>query len=997
MFKTETRPSRQQNTVTQRRADNAGRLPNMISTVHVAAMGKLEFMGDVALKQQQPLALLCYLAVDGPKTRRHLATVFWPNAKRPLNNLSSALTRIRERLPDAIQSDGNRLSSTLTTDVGVLSQAIERCDTETILRLYRGHFFEAADLRSMGLELEEWIFSTREALARSSSDALLTAAEDNRTVNDERAVELAEAAFNIGRTVWTDSDAWQRCYELLSHHSTVSAERVRIEAAEAGVELVEPPRSSGHDSDASHNSSAVANGLFGRVNELQLLEQFMAGRYSGWLCIVGMGGIGKTALTRAFAAGFTPKGPNATAAWVSLAELNDAAQIAEAVAASFELPFIDEASLVQSLERRCDENNPSLLVLDNLEHLQGFGPTLVALGAIPGLRMIVTSRVVTDLPGEVIVRLSGLTTDNQTHDAALAMFTARGVDAYPNIVNEPHLARRVCQLVDGLPLAIELCAGWLRSVPLSVLVDSLNGSVELLDASPSRDLESIDSVLERSWGLLEPSRTEVLNQLALFEGTFSFQEAMVLTQAPLTAITFLIDRSLVTRTGDRLELHPLDRMVDYFRSQLVNASAEMRGPGAGSVNNAIAETYPNIEAAWHAALDAEDWLAVTDMVDGIDQHLKNQSRQFLASRLFEYSLRIIRPHATAPSGGFAAREAFVAIGWRYAIARTVQGNLDDAQRTIDACLEICDPADRLGRIGTAYTQGHTAIFTGDYNDALAHLDSATALVDDSVPEWLNGQINNVVGLAAMSLGDLPKARSALRSVLDAGRKLGNPVILSSAYYSLGTAEITERADLALVLLEEGRSVAEQAGLSHMLRKLATMIGRCHVKLNNPKAAIDVFATAVYDAEDEWSAVKEPWILVCNQTGLAMAHAVAGDAEQAEEWFTRALRAEVELDDWPLMLETILEICTARFDACDLDVWRELLTLNVTDPASIFDWRRRAEALFERAGLTTPPSDPSTADNASTPRLDVVAEKALTLLRSPRAAATTSRPMSAQPA
>lgn len=989
---------------------------NKIAPVHIAAMGELELVGDVEMRQQQPLALLCYLSIEGPKTRRHLATVFWPEAKQPLNNLSSALTRIRERLPRAITGDGTRLSSNVTTDVGILTHAIERLDTETILQVYRGHFFEAADIRSTGLELEEWIFSTRDTLAQATSEALLTAAENHRELDPGRSGELAESAYTIGRTIWTNASLWQRCFGLLSTHGKVAAERVRIGAAEAGIEIDEHADPSPATNDGStaadegttaavpahhHNHLETTTGLFGRHEELHALGQFVSGDAAGWLCIVGMGGIGKTAVARAFSAQVRHQRPGTNVAWVSLAELGDASQIGEAVAASFDLPYVDEATLVEAIERKCDPLQPTVLVLDNLEHLTGFESTLSALGAMSGVRMIVTSRIVTDLPGEVVVRLKGLTSLNQTQDAALAMFTARSMAAYPAIVDEPDLAHQVCHLVDGLPLAIELCAGWLRSVPLSVLVDSLTDSVELLEASPSRDLESIDSVLERSWGLLDPSDASVLNQLSLFEGSFSFEEALAVTQSSLTTITSLIDRSLVTRGDQRLELHPLvrahargqvqadvqeqasHRLLNHFRTHLVQAGAEMRGPGAGSATAALAETYPNIEAAWHIALNTEDWQAVTDMVDGLDQHLKSRSRQYLTARLFKQALDALETHADAIATSFSARQAYVAIGWRYAFARTVQGDLDDAERALVECADVCDDGDRLGLIGIAYTQGHKAIFSGEYDYALTKFDAARAMSDDSIPGWLRGEINSGTGLAAMSLGDMPRARTALRAVLDAGRKSGNPVTLSSAYYSLGAVEITDQSDLALVLLEEGRAVAEQAGLSHMLRKFATLIGRCHVKQNEPDAAITVFTEAVQDAEDEWQTVKEPWVLVCNQTGLGMAHALAGDTMQADQWFTRALRAEVELQDWPLMLETVLEICAARVDAVHVPAWRELLSIVVNDPASIFDWRVDARALFDRVGIE-PILDLTDSSSAEPMRLDVVAEKALTLLRTPRA-------------
>lgn len=200
-------------------------------------MGDLRLVGGQKLTQQQPLALLSYLALTGPRTRRHLASVFWPEARRPLNNLSSALTRIRRNAPDALTVVGSTIATPLQIDASEVESAIATGDAERVLELYTGHFFESTDLRDVGIELEEWIFGTREALARGAAEALLVAAEAAESRTD--AAKLVGHAYRIAHSFWVDPTIWPRCHGLADGVDPGLAEKIRIGATQQGVEIAQ--------------------------------------------------------------------------------------------------------------------------------------------------------------------------------------------------------------------------------------------------------------------------------------------------------------------------------------------------------------------------------------------------------------------------------------------------------------------------------------------------------------------------------------------------------------------------------------------------------------------------------------------------------------------------------------------------------------------------------------------------------------------------------------
>lgn len=979
-------------------------------------MGELRLVGVQGLTQQQPLALLCYLALTGPRTRRHLAAVFWPEARQPLNNLSSALTRIRRCAPDLITVQGNTIATPLQVDAAELEAAIASSDSDRVLELYEGHFLHSTDLRDVGLELEEWIFGTREALARGSAETLLAAAE--AAESDKDAADLAGHAYRIVQSFWIDSTVWPRCHALVVGVDPGLAEKIRISASQQGIEIAQPDLGSAKRVRRDE-PQAPASDLLGRDEELETLDDFVDELPAEWLTISGMGGVGKTALAREFRTRTILRRPNVAATWVSLADIDSPERAATAIAGTLGVTRSGDEDLVTELRSRCSAETPMVLILDNLEQVANPTSIIEPLADIDHLAVIVTSRIATEHPRERPLLLTGLTSIQA--GAGHAMFCERARPHLPDIDRHPELVARLCELVDGLPLAIELCAAWLRVIPLRVIVDSLDTSGELVAASPDTALESMHSILERSWNLLDALRARVLGRLALFEAPFDHLAATQVGDSDLRVIGDLISSSLIERRDDDLVLHPLTRefalarlragdpltadaaevgFVEYVHALMLDASSQLRGPEAGKVSPALAAGFTNVQAGWRLALQRQTWRIVADMADGIDQHLRSASQQWLTARLFDEALGAMAEHVER--GDAAASAAFVAVGWRRAMVGVVQGQREHAAALLERCLGVCGRDDHAGWVGLRYVQGHLALFEGHYQTAASHFEAARSRADGPVDEWFVAQIDAASALAALSVDDNDRARRLLRSVLDTGRRLSNPVNITSAYYFLGSLEMVDNPRQALLFLDEGRLVAEKSSLTHISRKYATLIGRCHITLGDAPAAIAVFEEALVDTADT-PAVNEPWVRVANRAGLAMALALDGDSAAAADGFTEALRSQVELVDWPLLIETTLEVCRLRSD-CAQDPewateWTALLQLVANHPACLREWTRDVKLLLAAAhehtvidlrttttvaaggsGVTISSAPPEPDAPSEELRIDIVAERTLALLR-----------------
>jgi tetratricopeptide (TPR) repeat protein len=127
-------------------------------------LGGLSWEKAPDFRKKKPLLLLAYLALEGPRSRRHLVELFWPEASDALNSLSVALARLRG--PGVPLEGEEVLSVRVPCDALDLEAALARGDLEEAFRLYRGRFLEGAD-EGLSPELEEWVWGKREALALS--------------------------------------------------------------------------------------------------------------------------------------------------------------------------------------------------------------------------------------------------------------------------------------------------------------------------------------------------------------------------------------------------------------------------------------------------------------------------------------------------------------------------------------------------------------------------------------------------------------------------------------------------------------------------------------------------------------------------------------------------------------------------------------------------------------------------------------------------------------
>lgn len=369
----------------------------------------------------------------------------------------------------------------------------------------------------------------------------------------------------------------------------------------------------------------------GRETELSETKQILRNADCRLLTLVGVGGTGKTRLAIQLA-----KEQQQTflyGVWfVNLQPLQSGKQIVSAIADAVGIvlsgPDTPENQLLQYLQ---DKN--LLLLLDNFEHvLDGVELVTRIIQYAPAVKLLVTSRETLSLPEEWLYPVDGLPfplshqTDSIESITAVELFVERARQVSPNFSLADNRASvvRICQLVDGLPLALEMAASWTKTLRCSEIVAEIQHNLNFLTSNlrhvPDRH-RSMQAVFAQTWEHLTESEQTVFKRLAIFKGGFQREAAESIAEASLPLLSSLLDKCLLRReTGGRYQIHELLRQ--YANRKLANSEIEalserhchyycdflaQRKPGLvereqGKNSLEIEGELENIRTAWHYAV-----------------------------------------------------------------------------------------------------------------------------------------------------------------------------------------------------------------------------------------------------------------------------------------------------------------------------------------------------------------------------------------------------------
>ena len=367
--------------------------------------------------------------------------------------------------------------------------------------------------------------------------------------------------------------------------------------------------------------------LIGREAEFSALRLMLRNPQCRLITLVGPGGIGKTRLAIEIVLDQNKRNEE-KAVLVSLASINSASLIVPAIANAVGFKMQSSGDLRKQLLNYLYEKK-SLLVLDNLEHLlEGVGLLVEIIQYVPEVKILCTSRERMNIQGEWVFEVGGL---SDTEAVTLFSSCARRIESVFKISDDNRVEiEKICHLVEGMPLAIELAATWMRVLSIPEIVQEIQRNLDFLSTS-MRDLperhRSMRAVFEHSWTLLPNREKQVLSRLSVFRGGFTRDAAEHVAGASLAVLASLVSRSLVQRTEPgRFHVHELlrqytanllqedsqeqlitqERHYAFYLAQAEAAKQGLRGSGQSEDLEWLEREHDNLRAALDWSLDNHD-------------------------------------------------------------------------------------------------------------------------------------------------------------------------------------------------------------------------------------------------------------------------------------------------------------------------------------------------------------------------------------------------------
>ncbi len=554
------------------------------------------------------------------------------------------------------------------------------------------------------------------------------------------------------------------------------------------------------DRNAPHNLPAQVSSFIGRDRQLSELRQLLA--RARVITLTGAGGVGKTRLALELAARMA-NGSGDGPWFLDLAPLTDATLVAAKLAGVLGVPEQPGRSLSQSLIASCRERQV-LVILDNCEHVIGEAANLAdqLARSCPKMTILATSREPLAIEGEHLYRVPSLLVPPASTDPdrllasdAVRLFADRARQQRSDFAIDPHNASavgRICRRLDGIPLAIELAAGRLRTLPLDEIDNRLDERFRLLTGGyrirPPRQ-QTLGALIDWSYDLLNAEEQEMLQRLSVFAGGFELHSAEAVTGAGFNApdgvvdlLAALVDKSLV-QTDDvgagRYRL--LDTVRDYATSKLLARS----------------QTAASALRAAHR----DHYLALAETAE---PHLIGHGQTEWLDRLeFEFdNLRAAISNSLQdqnPAAGLRLGRALCYF-WLYrqpqaegAAALSVALDRPDAQ----------EPTLIRGRALVALALLLTMI-TGEYNGAAAHAQEALAIARALADEHLRAEALHVLALINDGRGNEQAHLELTREGLALATALADPHLMALFLMTMGASpqlSHAERADTVEKSLE----------------------------------------------------------------------------------------------------------------------------------------------------------------------------------------------------
>jgi predicted ATPase/DNA-binding XRE family transcriptional regulator len=707
--------------------------------------------------------------------------------------------------------------------------------------------------------------------------------------------------------------------------------------------------------------------LVGRQAEIVSLTDLIQDSACRLITLVGLAGIGKTRLAVQVARSQLDQFAHGVF-FVSLAPLDSPEMIVATIAKAIGFQFHGSSETEEQLIRYL-QGKRMLLVLDNFEHLTA-GVSLIPriIQFAPGIQLLVTSRERLNLQGEWVFEVDGLpypmSPDESRSDRveafeAVHLFLQSALRANPGFsLNEKHRMGivRICQLMEGMPLGIELAAAWVRVLSCQEIASEIESNLDFLKAS-ARDFperhKSLRAALDHSWNLLSTREKEVFKRLSVFRGGFRRESAEEVASASLEEITSLLDKSLLKRVGEqRYDLHELvrqyaaahlaseaqehaqtqDRHSRYYVSLLEQWGEGIRGPRQMEILAEMDTEMDNVRLAGRWMTAHPRLGEIRKSLESLRNYYEVRGRFREGAELFHEAVASLETEDETDAEH--ADEHAVVLGQllvREGYFQVRQDHYEEAAELLQRSLALLRPSsDHAALADTLAVLAYMHSRLGEFAEARQFAEESLGL---------NQAVGNQIGKAfclrtlannCLALGAYEEAYAFSNESLSICRDLlGDPhgtaiclTTLSAAARHLG------KYDEARQWAEEGVRVSKALKDRWCLAQTLRQLGLVYLELGELGQAEELIRESIAHTRE----TGDRMLLASALIALGRAERAAGALARSKEHFLQALQTAMETKTIIVALQALAETAVSAMNEAENERALELITYGLQHPS-----------------------------------------------------------------
>ena len=606
------------------------------------------------------------------------------------------------------------------------------------------------------------------------------------------------------------------------------------------------------DVDAiSTNLPLQLNSFIGREREIAEISRALSS--TRVLTLIGAGGCGKTRLALEIAAKHLLDFESGVY-FVSLARISSPASIVPTIAESLNFSFYEGGDPQKQLLAYLREKQ-MLLVLDNFEHLrEGAGVVSEIIQAAERVEIIATSRERLGLQEEQLYAIQGMdfpdlesVKDALAYDAVkLFLQSARRVRIDFTLIpaDVKHLAR-ICRLVEGMPLAVELAAGWVETLSLKEIAGEIQKSADILETDlrnvPERQ-RSIRAAFNYSWNLLTDGERDLFMQLAVFRGGFTRLASQAITGASPRGLNTLVNKSFLTHTASgRFQIHELlrqyaeerlrqssqvygqvvERHSDFYLEWLRQKESELKDRRQFDALAEMDSEIENARTAWMRALSSNRLGRISPATNALMMFFG------FRSRLMEGKDLCIESLESANLAPYPLLRAQI-LEWKgYLLGQL--GRTREAESALQECFEFLKLAE--DNAIARWVKASALLELGRFNSMIGEREKAKELYAQSLAgyrdledQWGTANALRELGYLAWTVGRYEEAEQRHRESLAICQTIGDRGGIASSMDGLGniysfSGQLEEAIHLGESSLLIYREMNDQIGIAQIIGNL----------------------------------------------------------------------------------------------------------------------------------------------------------------------------------